>query len=298
MRARLRAHAAGVRSRRPWRPVRPMSSDPVLATVSMRSAMTPTVFVTRSSNFGSRFEKAPDRSAELLQCLLVYDLRCRPDPKSSIARDTGGQGRDEIRLVGASVLDRKATTPSRYPRSAARARREDLVGGGRMLTAAASPSRLDRSPEREQRVRPRLRTCSPRPYRSQFARLAHPSQGLRTGGCHMPQPLPARAPVEDEKRCSSVCGQPSPRVSAIRASASWAPSVPHEPAADDDPRAPAARPAVHVHETAYGELRVDLVERGFELELGRDREVTDRNPDVARGRRNERARTARARRPA
>ena len=85
-------------------------------------------------------------------------------------------------------------------------------------------------------------------------------------------------------RCSSVCGQPRPRASAIRRRASFGvDAVADEPAPDDDAGPAAAGPAVHVHDAAGVELGVDLVERRDEAVARRDREVADRPVDVARG---------------
>ena len=54
-----------------------------------------------------------------------------------------------------------------------------------------------------------------------------------------------------------------------------------EPAADDDAGSPAAGPAVHVDDSAAGELGVDLVEYRDQVRARRDREVADGAIDVA-----------------
>ena len=60
-----------------------------------------------------------------------------------------------------------------------------------------------------------------------------------------------------------------------------------EPGADDDTRTPASCPAVHVHQTPYAELGVDLVERLHQPFVCRHREVEDRHGHMSSGRRHE-----------
>lgn len=57
--------------------------------------------------------------------------------------------------------------------------------------------------------------------------------------------------------------------------------MPDEPATRDDAGAAASRPAVHVHDAPCSELRVDRVERAHERLFGWDREVADRDAEVA-----------------
>ena len=73
-------------------------------------------------------------------------------------------------------------------------------------------------------------------------------------------------------------------------------SVTDEPAADDDARAPAAGPAVHVDDSAAGELGVDLVERRDQLFASGNREVADGSIDVSSEAPGRATRMARARR--